>query len=62
MQKNIYAYTPPGADFPPYVSINELNGIVTVTVRSPKGIGGATATIVLPEDESLKVRNAFAAK
>ena len=62
VQNNLFAYTAPGSDVPPYVSINELNGIVTVTVRSPKGIGGATASVVLPEDESLKLREALAAK
>lgn len=50
MPKNIFAYTPPGSE-PPYISINETNGVVTVTVRSTKELGGATAAIVLSDDK-----------
>lgn len=33
MQRNIFAYTAPGADFPEYVSINERNGKIVLTAR-----------------------------
>lgn len=52
MRENIFAYTPPGADMPPYISINhEENGNVSVTVRSSKDLGSATGYIELSKEE-----------
>ena len=48
MSDNIFAYTAPGADMPPYLSINrEKNGNVGVTVR---GVSGVTAYIELADE------------
>lgn len=53
---NIFAYTAPGADFPPYLSINRVGATVEVTVRSPKERGGYTALIALPAAEYERMR------
>lgn len=47
-QKNLSAYTPPGVNYPPYISINEVEGAVEITVRSdvtPEGACGSQAMI-----------------
>jgi hypothetical protein len=36
MNRNIFAWTAPGADYPEFVSINERDGKFIVTVRGPK--------------------------
>ncbi|MBL7091577.1 hypothetical protein [Acidovorax sp.] len=48
MTKTVFAHTPPGADFPPYVNLSRQDGAAyTLTVRS-KGNGGRdTAAIEL---------------
>lgn len=57
MQRNIFAYTAPGADFPEYVSINEHNGKIVLTARSK----GATnlVDLDLPRGELLKLLDAL---
>lgn len=44
MDKNLYAYTAPGSEMPPHISVNRVGEGCTVTVRST---GGAVATIGL---------------
>lgn len=52
MRENIFAHTPPGADMPPYISINrEENGNVSITVRSPKELGSGCGCIELSNEE-----------
>lgn len=61
--KNIWSYTPPGNEYPPYVSINETErGDVEITVRAPKkppdggrdyAMPGDTAAITIPRSEFL---------
>jgi len=54
VDKNIAAFTPPGATYPPYVSINEREGQVEITVRSPitpEGNCGPTAAMSMSRDE-----------
>lgn len=41
MSKNVFAYTAPGALYPEYVSINETDGKLQLTVRSPFKPAGA---------------------
>lgn len=53
---NLFAYTPPGADFPPYLSINRFGERVEVTVRGTKEHGGYTAMIALPAAEYERLR------
>lgn len=50
MQTNIFAWTAPGASYPEYLSINECEGRIEVTVRAPNrgSAAGHTATMVLP--------------
>ena len=44
MQKNIFAHTAPGADYPEFVSINEQDdGRITVCVRGPKKMHAGAA-------------------
>jgi len=40
-RKNIAAFTPPGANFPPYVSINDVGNGVEITVRAAAGADGS---------------------
>lgn len=47
--RNIFAYTAPGSNFPEYVSINRRNEEIYITVRSPGG--GHTAEMRLPYDQ-----------
>lgn len=51
---NIFAWTaPPGAAYPEYISINDRDGNVEITVRSPS-VGarcGDVGCIVLPPEE-----------
>jgi hypothetical protein len=47
-ERNLASYTPPGSNYPPYLSINYRNTMVEITVRSeakPDGTQGETATI-----------------
>ncbi len=53
MQRNIFAYTAPGADFPEYLSINEYNGKIKVTARD-KGAANLV-DLELPRGELLKL-------
>lgn len=55
MRRCIAAYTAPGCHFPPFLSINEEAGDVSITVRSAPGrtgsgilIEGTTTDIHLP--------------
>jgi hypothetical protein len=48
---NILAYTPPEANMPPYVSINLVDGTVSIIVRSTKEDGSKEATIAIPEKD-----------
>lgn len=48
MRKNLAAFTPPGINYPPYVSIYQEDGEVEIIVRSPvnaDGRCGDTASI-----------------
>lgn len=55
MQKNIYAYTAPGADLPDYVSVNEQsNGEVVLTVRSKQ-----TVSVTMSADEFRRMSDAI---
>lgn len=47
--RNIFAFTAPGSDFPEYVSINRRAEEIYITVRSPSG--GPTAEMRLPYDQ-----------
>lgn len=47
--RNIFAYTAPGSDFPDYLSINRKDERVVVTVRG--GRGGDLAEMTLPQEE-----------
>ncbi len=47
--RNIFAFTAPGADLPEYVSINRRDEEIYITVRSPNG--GPTAEMRLPYDQ-----------
>jgi hypothetical protein len=63
---NIYAYTAPSSNYPPYISINRTdNGGVSITVRSPAkddGACGDSAMITLTQDEfSELARKAYGA-
>lgn len=53
--KNIFAYTAPtGIGYPEYLSINERDGEITVTVRGPirdDRSCGETVDMTLPHDE-----------
>lgn len=47
-RNNIAAHTAVGSDFPPYISINEVQSGVEITIRSAGGRGAAReASIVL---------------
>lgn len=53
MRTNVFAYTPVTVHTPPYISINDQDGMITVTVR---GEGGwETAMIQMPIEELLKM-------
>lgn len=48
--RNLFAYTEPGKFYPPYISVNEEDGVVEITVRSVAKVDGAcgeTASIKL---------------
>lgn len=47
--RNIFAYTAPGADWPDYLSINRKDEIIVVTVRGNRG--GDLAEMTLPYDQ-----------
>lgn len=47
--RNIFAYTVPGSDFPDYISINRRNDRIVISVRGCRG--HPTAEIVLPQEE-----------
>jgi hypothetical protein len=47
--RNIFAYTAPGSDFPDYISINRKDERIVITVRG--GRGGDLAEMVLPQEE-----------
>lgn len=51
--RNIFAYTAPGANYPEYVSVNRRSEEIYITVRSPakEGAEGATAEMRLPYTE-----------
>lgn len=36
LPKNIFAFTAPGAEYPEYLSINDVDGKVEITVRGPR--------------------------
>lgn len=57
--KTIYAYTPPGADYPPFVNLSRNDGIrYTLTVRSQGNAGRDIASIVLFPDAVEAMANA----
>jgi hypothetical protein len=48
--RNIFAYTAPGADFPEFISINRKDGQIVVTVRSQGAGGNKMAEMTLPQE------------
>jgi hypothetical protein len=62
-QRNIFAYTAPGSDYPPYVSLNEVNGEVQLTVRGRYDrtvpASGIPAMVLLSCDELEKFADAL---
>lgn len=63
-QKNIFAYTAPGSEYPEYVSLNEREGSVVLTLRGPKnarGHVGETVDVTLPPLELWALEDAIAA-
>jgi hypothetical protein len=48
--RNIFAYTAPGADYPEFISINRKDGRIEVTVRSQGSGGDKMGLMVLPQD------------
>lgn len=51
---NFAAWTAPGCDYPQYLSINEIDGIVEVTIRATRGADGScgpTISVKLQPDE-----------
>lgn len=70
IQRNIFAYTAPGADFPEYISINDRNGMVEITVRSPKmdrervpdeALYSGVACMALSKDQAVDLARALLA-
>jgi len=61
MPRNIFAYTAPGADFPGYVSVNQVDDKTPVIVRSTKELGGNTAQIDLTIDQARELGRALTA-
>ena len=52
--ETVFAYTPPGSEYPPFVNLSELNGELVLTMRSPNRSGGQDHTLMdLPEDQAL---------
>jgi hypothetical protein len=49
--RNIFAYTAPGADFPEFLSINRKDGRIEITVRSQGSGGEKMGLMVLPQDK-----------
>lgn len=49
--RNIFAYTAPGADFPEFISINRKDGRIEITVRSQGAGGNQMGLMVLPQDK-----------
>lgn len=50
-RRNIYAYTAAGGTYPPYISINaEVDGTISVTVRSAGNWGRDVTTIKLQHE------------
>lgn len=59
--RSLFAYTPPGDEYPEYLSINESDdGEIEITVRAPKkpaegarpyALPGDTAVMRLPREE-----------
>lgn len=47
--RNIFAFTAPGANLPEYVSINRRDEEIYITIRAPSG--GPTAEMRLPYDQ-----------
>jgi hypothetical protein len=52
MNRNIFAHTAPGSSYPEFLSVNEQDGNIEVTVRSPASgdVEGTQATMTLPRD------------
>lgn len=58
MQRNIFAYTAPGAALPEYISVNYRDGEIVVTVRS-KERPDVTSDITLPRDQAKELYRAL---
>lgn len=60
MNKTVFAHTPPGADFPPYVNLSRQDGAAyTLTVRS-KGNGGRDTAAIDLSPEALEALSSAA--
>lgn len=65
--KNVWAYTAPGADYPQFISINEVTGNLIVTIRGPNRVFGEDGEfidggeIVAIELDAKKASSAIAA-
>lgn len=62
MQTNRYAYTAPEAVYPAYVSLNERDGFMVLSVRGPRkpnGDCGDTVEVPMPAVELDRLRDAL---
>lgn len=58
MQKNKFAYTAPESIYPAFVSLNERDGFMVLTVRGPRkenGDCGETVDVPVPRSELRKL-------
>jgi hypothetical protein len=60
--KDIHAYTEPGTQYPGYLSLNEIDGKFTLTVRTAGNGGRTQASIEVPGGELLALADAIKAK
>lgn len=51
IDRNIFAYTEPGADYPGFISINRRDGEIVVTVRAQGNGGNKQAELTLPQEK-----------
>ena len=59
MQRNVFAYTADGADYPEFISVNRQDdGRLIITVRSA-GPDGETAEMALPDDQLVDLGQAL---
>lgn len=62
MQTNKFAYTSPEAIYPAFVSLNERDGVMVLTVRGPRkdnGDCGETVDVPIPRTELMRLYEAL---